>query len=74
MKTNDITNLPVPRIVIAVVTADLADYREWPDGDRLLYMGEIHNMPGHGVFVDRAGKVHWGHHPDEFREPLEDEI
>ncbi len=66
--------LPVPRIVVAVVPEDYAKYREWKDGDHLVFMGELDNMPGHGVFIDRAGKTHWGHHPDEFREPTEEEL
>jgi len=69
-----IVDLPVPRIVVAVVDSHLAQYRKWKDGDHLLFMGEIDNMPGHGVFVERDGTVHWGHHPDEFREPREDEL
>jgi len=70
----DITNLPVPRIVVAIVDEYLATYRTWKDGDHLLYLGEIDNMPGHGAFVTRDGVVHWGYHPDEFREPTEEEL
>lgn len=69
-----IVDLPVPRIVVAIVSQDIAEYLEWKDGDHLVYMGELDNMPGHGVFVDRAGKTHWGYHPDGFREPTEEEL
>lgn len=67
-------DLPMPRIVIATENDYTLKYREWEAGDHLLCLGEIENMPGHGVFVDRAGKVHWGHHPDEFRDPTEEEL
>jgi len=35
----------------------------------LVYLGEIPQTPGHGVFVEfRSGKVHSGMHIDQFRE------
>ena len=44
------------------------------DGEHVLYLGEIENMPGHVTVVTRDGKVHWGYHPENFREPTEDEV
>jgi hypothetical protein len=53
---------------------------EWVNGypfindQILLFMGEIEQMPGHCVVADRAGKVHWGFHTENFVKPTEDEI
>ena len=46
----------------------------WKTGESLLYLGEIKQMPGHVVVVDKKGKVHWGYHDDTFREPKESEV
>lgn len=46
----------------------------WKCGEALLYLGEVVQMPGHCIIVNRAGKVFWGWHEDNFRHPLEDEI
>ena len=50
------------------------DKYPWKAGTSLLFLGEIANMPGHCVVVDKAGKVHWGYHTENFREPTEDEL
>jgi len=44
------------------------------DGECVLLLGEIENMPGHVAIATRDGKVHFGYHDDNFREPTEDEI
>jgi hypothetical protein len=44
------------------------------NGDVVLVTGEIDNMPGHFVIVTRDGKVHFGYHPEHFREPTDGEI
>lgn len=36
------------------------------DGEILLYIGEISNMPGHCAVATRDGKVHYGWHPEMF--------
>jgi DNA-binding XRE family transcriptional regulator len=46
----------------------------WKAGESLLYLGEIKQMPGHVAVVDRKGRVHWGYHDDNFREPKESEV
>jgi len=38
----------------------------WKTGETLLYMGEMHNMGGHGVFVSVKGEIAWGYHLDNF--------
>lgn len=40
----------------------------------LLFLGEIVQMPGHCILVNRAGKVLWGYHTSDFVEPTEDDI
>jgi hypothetical protein len=45
------------------------------EGDRMLYLGEIPNMPGgHCIVVNQQGRVHWGYHTEYFRKPTEDEL
>jgi len=63
-------------IVIAMkgnVAGESGHLWPWAKGDCLLYLGEIGNMEGHCTVVDRAGKVHWGYHTDDFRTATEDE-
>ena len=43
-------------------------------GEVVLFIGEIENMNGHSVVVNKAGKVIWGYHTDHFREAIDDEI
>ena len=51
-----------------------ADRYPWKTGDRLLYMGDVHGMGGHGVYADKNGRIWWGYHTDNFyMEPDEDE-
>ena len=38
------------------------------DGDLVLYLGEIENMPGHVAVVNRNGQVRWGFHPELFED------
>ena len=42
--------------------------KEYPfkNGDRVLVLGEISNMPGHMVLVDRENKIFWGYHKEDF--------
>lgn len=43
-------------------------------GRDYLFLGEIIQMPGHGVFLDmETGQTYSGYHIDEFRESLEEE-
>jgi len=46
----------------------------WKTGDTLLYVGEMHNMAGHGVFVPNKGKIVWGYHLDSFYVEKHDEF
>lgn len=46
----------------------------WKEGECLLYLGEVVQMPGHCIVVNRKGLVFWGWHTDNFREPREEEI
>jgi hypothetical protein len=43
-------------------------------GEVVVYLGEIPNMPGHCIIATHSGQVVWGLHPENFREPKEDEI
>jgi len=70
--------MPLNSIVIAVVgnnpKESILDYHyPWKEGDSLLYLGEIVNMPGHCSVVTRKGEVHWGYHTENFRIATEDE-
>lgn len=60
---------------LSVCVAVLPPRAQYPfaDGERLLFLGEIENMPGHCVVVNRAGKVFWGYHTDNFQLPKDGE-
>ena len=40
----------------------------------LIFLGEIANMPEHGIFVGKSGKIYQGYHIWNFRELTEDEV
>ena len=64
-----------PRIMIAETIPEGHEKNyPWKEGDSVLVMGEITNMPGHVVVATKNGKVHWGYHPEDFRKPTDDEI
>lgn len=39
----------------------------------LVYLGEIVNLPQHGIFIGSSGKCYFGYHLWNFRELSEDE-
>ena len=43
-------------------------------GDRLIFLGEIVQMPGHCIVVNKDGRVLWGYHIDDFRSPFDCEV
>ena len=49
---------------------------EYPFSDDMpmIYLGEIANMPEHGIFIDQSGRCYFGYHISNFRELSEDEI
>lgn len=49
-------------------------YYNFLSNDVFVFLGEIANMPGHGIFVGRDGKMYWGFHPDDFYELEDDEV
>ena len=42
-------------------------------GEVMLFLGEIVDMPGHCIIVNEKGKVFWGYHTENFRALTEDE-
>ena len=60
----------------ALVTLKNEISSEYPFSDDLpmVYLGEIYNMPEHGIFAGRSGKCYFGYHIDNFRELREEEI
>ena len=76
-KPIDYLKLKMPRLVKVVPQNDgYDDKRPFKDAKAglVLCLGEIDNMPGHVAVVTDDGKVHYGIHPENFREPTEDEI
>jgi hypothetical protein len=72
MKRKEINlKLKTPRIVMAEVGLDPVPFRV---NERLLLLGEIQNMKGHVVVVNDHGIIHWGYHPDNFREATDMDI
>jgi hypothetical protein len=43
-------------------------------GEHLLFMGEISNMRGHVIVVNKHGQTFWGYHADNFVILSEDEV
>lgn len=49
---------------------------EYPFSDDMpmVYLGEIANMPEHGIFIGKSGKCYFGYHISNFRELSEEEV
>lgn len=58
---------------IVKVVDDTPTGLPFQSNEHLLYLGEIHGMPGHCIVVKKNGKVIWGFHTDNFRNLTEDE-
>ena len=59
---------------IAEYLEDYYEKGDWKKGEKAyVFLGEIKNMPGHGVYMDQSGVGHWGYHCDEY-EPYDDSI
>lgn len=60
----------------ALVTLKKDIQIEYPFSDDLpmIFLGEISNMPEHGILIGRSGKCYFGYHIDNFRELKEEEI
>ena len=65
---------PNIRIVIAIVDPGYELKYPWKNGEALLLLGEIGNIPGHVAVATTQGKVHWAYDLDSFREPTDDEL
>lgn len=62
------------QIVVFEVDKKWAAQYPFELGERVLFLGEIKQMPGHCIVVNKAGRVLWGYHTDDFREPKENEL
>ena len=40
----------------------------------VIFLREIANMAGHGIFIGKSGKSYFGYHISHFRELGEDEV
>ena len=49
---------------------------EYPFSDDMpmIYLGEIANMPEHGIFIGKSGKCYFGYHISNFRELSGEEV
>ena len=49
---------------------------EYPFSDDMpmIYLGEIANMPEHGIFIGQSGTCYFGYHISNFRELSEEEV
>jgi hypothetical protein len=64
----------VVRIKIVDLPEGYEDKYPFQNGDSVLFLGEIENMPGHVAVVTKDGKVRFGFHEENFREPTEEEV
>jgi hypothetical protein len=56
--------------IIAEVTLPAGyedQYKDIQNGEHVLLLGEITNMPGHMVLVNNQDKILWGYHREDFR-------
>jgi hypothetical protein len=51
-----------------IAKAEIDDNVSYPykNGDRVLLLGEISNMPSHVVLVNRQNEILWGYHLSDF--------
>ena len=63
-----------PFLCKAVLPIQYKGAYPFEDGEHLLNMGEIENMQGHVIVVNRAGRVIWGYHAENFVRLTEEEM
>lgn len=58
----------------SLYVCEVVDWEHWRpnnitfhDGERVLMLGEIEQMPGHVAVVKEDGRVMWGYHIENFR-------
>lgn len=66
--------VPNQIVIVRKLHPDCAAVYPFKEGDHMLFLGEIPNMKGHCAIVTRDGRVLWGYHTDDFRNPTEDEL
>jgi len=71
LDTDAVRNLRLTNVVVVFEPPENAKaaYKGTPlvDGEQYLFLGEVRNMPGHGIFVDqKSGKTLFGYHMDNF--------
>jgi hypothetical protein len=49
-------------------------YKDFRNGDHVLFFGEIANMGGHCAVALKDGRVLFGYHTENFRKLTEDEL
>ena len=49
-------------------------YKQFLSNDSFVYLGELVNMKGHGIYAGRDGRVYWGFHPEDFEMVPEDDV
>ena len=59
-----------------VTVKEITELEKHPFADDLplVFLGEIINMPEHGIFIGRSGKSYFGFHIWDFRELTDCEI
>jgi hypothetical protein len=76
-KYND--DYPRPLSMVKIREEQLKNFKSdsqlFQEKDLLVYLGEIPNMMGHGIFLGyHSGRAYCGYHPEEFVELSEEEI
>ena len=67
-------SLTIVKFVLSPTERKISKEFTFGEGQHFLFLGEISNMPGHCVVVDRDGKAHWGYHTDNFKALTRDEV
>ena len=65
-KTKPVTKKTKKNTLVRYVNPEVASHYDDTGNEVFVYLGEIPQMPGHCVVVDRAGQVWWGRHTDSY--------
>jgi hypothetical protein len=60
------TKLKYPLIAKVEIEKWLESEYPYKNGDRVVLLGEISNMPSHVILADKEGKILWGYHLSDF--------
>lgn len=61
-------------VIVRQLPPHSEDLYPFKEGDHLLFLGEVTNLPDQCIVVDQRGRTFWGHYIEHFRKPTPDEV